>query len=142
MAENLSALQSYHIWYKNLLWTSHTSHPLPPPPSPPPTHHLCRELVEAGLVVLSLQLHLLLHLLHQLFSLSEASPLQLRLNPGEDTTFSRWKSVYYACITKQVLGSIVVSISACHAEDPGSIPGRGVFVSTFLPHHSLNFSSL
>ena len=26
---------------------------------------------------------------------------------------------------KQVRGSIVVSISACHAEDPGSIPGRG-----------------
>ena len=25
----------------------------------------------------------------------------------------------------QVLGSIVVSISACHVEDPGSIPGRG-----------------
>ena len=24
-------------------------------------------------------------------------------------------------------GSIVVSISACHAEDPGSIPGRGVW---------------
>ena len=24
--------------------------------------------------------------------------------------------------------SIVVSISACHAEDPGSIPGRGVVV--------------
>ncbi len=24
-----------------------------------------------------------------------------------------------------VLDSIVVSISACHAEDPGSIPGRG-----------------
>ena len=23
--------------------------------------------------------------------------------------------------------SIVVSISACHAEDPGSIPGRGFF---------------
>ena len=23
------------------------------------------------------------------------------------------------------LGSIVVSISACHVEDPGSIPGRG-----------------
>ena len=28
----------------------------------------------------------------------------------------------------QVRGNIVVSISACHAEDPGSIPGRGVFV--------------
>ena len=27
----------------------------------------------------------------------------------------------------QIRGSIVVSISACHAEDPGSIPGRGVF---------------
>ena len=24
-----------------------------------------------------------------------------------------------------IRGSIVVSISACHAEDPGSIPGRG-----------------
>ena len=24
--------------------------------------------------------------------------------------------------------SIVVSISACHADDPGSIPGRGVLV--------------
>ena len=28
-------------------------------------------------------------------------------------------------------GSIVVSISACHAEDPGSIPGRGVLVCMF-----------
>ena len=27
-------------------------------------------------------------------------------------------------------GSIVVSIAACHAEDPGSIPGRGVCVAT------------
>ena len=36
------------------------------------------------------------------------------------------------CILKfvvdvQIRGSIVVSISACHADDPGSIPGRGVF---------------
>ena len=30
------------------------------------------------------------------------------------------------------LDSIVVSISACHAEDPGSIPGRGVFFISFL----------
>ena len=28
----------------------------------------------------------------------------------------------------QIRGSIVVSISACHAEDPGSIPGRGVLL--------------
>ena len=27
----------------------------------------------------------------------------------------------------QLRDSIVVSISACHAEDPGSIPGRGIF---------------
>ena len=27
----------------------------------------------------------------------------------------------------QIRGSIMVSISACHADDPGSIPGRGVF---------------
>ena len=27
----------------------------------------------------------------------------------------------------RVRDSIVVSISACHADDPGSIPGRGVF---------------
>ena len=31
-----------------------------------------------------------------------------------------------------ILGSIVVSIPACHAGDPGSIPGRGVLLSVFL----------
>ena len=30
---------------------------------------------------------------------------------------------------KQIRCSIVVSISACHAEGPGSIPGRGVFLA-------------
>ena len=30
--------------------------------------------------------------------------------------------------------SIVVSISACHADDPGSIPGRGVFSVVFPIH--------
>ena len=34
----------------------------------------------------------------------------------------------------QIRGSIVVSISACHAEDPGSIPGRGVFAATPRAH--------
>ena len=28
----------------------------------------------------------------------------------------------------QIRDSIVVSISACHADDPGSIPGRGVLL--------------
>ena len=37
---------------------------------------------------------------------------------------------------EQVRGSIVVSISACHAEDPGSIPGRGVFALLSM-HFSL-----
>ena len=32
----------------------------------------------------------------------------------------------------QIRCSIVVSISACHAEDPGSIPGRGVYSSVWL----------
>ena len=37
------------------------------------------------------------------------------------------------CVTPQAQfrGSIVVSISGCHAEDPGSTPGRGV---VSLPH--------
>merc|ERR1712016_322254 len=35
---------------------------------------------------------------------------------------------------KHVRGSIVVSISACHAEDPGSIPGRGA-ACTDRAHH-------
>ena len=50
-----------------------------------------------------------------------------------------------AALITVILDSIVVSISACHAEDPGSIPGRGVLLFfllllffpsflTFLPH--------
>ena len=37
------------------------------------------------------------------------------------------RSFYCHCDTA-FRDSIVVSISACHADDPGSIPGRGVFV--------------
>ena len=33
----------------------------------------------------------------------------------------------------ELRGSIVVSISACHAEDPGSIPGRGVLHRQHVP---------
>ena len=39
----------------------------------------------------------------------------------------------YLCVTewhaKHVRCSMVVSISACHAEDPGSIPGGGVLAA-------------
>ena len=49
---------------------------------------------------------------------------------------------YNTCIVQYnnqpVLGSIVVSISACHAEDPGSIPGRGECSFPFLLFFSLN----
>ena len=39
----------------------------------------------------------------------------------------RKKTTSHKCsCTLQIRGSIVVSISACHADDPGSIPGRGV----------------
>ena len=39
-------------------------------------------------------------------------------------------SVGPICSAYRILGSIVVSIRACHVRDPGSIPGRGV---TFCP---------
>ena len=35
----------------------------------------------------------------------------------------------------QIRDSIVVSISACHAEDPGSIPGRGIIL---FPNYSVS----
>ena len=46
-----------------------------------------------------------------------------------------------SCQRHQIRGSIVVSISACHAEDPGSIPGGGVSAklrtkSTLHPHRA------
>ena len=34
-------------------------------------------------------------------------------------------------LSEPILGSIVVSIPACHAGDPGSIPGRGAFFIFF-----------
>ena len=37
--------------------------------------------------------------------------------------FNKWTEGLFA----HIRDSIVVSISACHADDPGSIPGRGVF---------------
>ena len=41
------------------------------------------------------------------------------------TTIRRIDSVLFAA-RQQLRDSIVVSISACHAEDPGSIPDRGI----------------
>ena len=37
------------------------------------------------------------------------------------------KKAYQEGVNAAVLGSIVVSILACHARDRGSIPRRGVF---------------
>ena len=36
-------------------------------------------------------------------------------------------------VSHHIRGSIVVSISACHAEDPGSIPGGGIFFRVSWP---------
>ena len=40
----------------------------------------------------------------------------------------QWENGLYGKIelAQQIRGSIMVSISACHADDPGLIPGRGV----------------
>ena len=38
----------------------------------------------------------------------------------------------------QIRGSIMVSISACHAEDPGSIPGRGECSSAWTSALTIN----
>ena len=54
--------------------------------------------------------------------------------PGADLchdAFCEYNILYVCCgpcsfTGVQIRDSIVVSISACHAEDPGSIPGRGV----------------
>ena len=43
----------------------------------------------------------------------------------------RCDEAFYRHVTA-IRDSIVVSISACHADDPGSIPGRGDFALTFL----------
>ena len=50
-----------------------------------------------------------------------------------------WRLVSLKCFAlfrkhlySKIRGSIVVSISACHAEDPGSIPGGGVFSNAHL----------
>ena len=43
--------------------------------------------------------------------------------------FVRW----YGCVCFVILVRIVVSIPACHAGDPGSIPGREVLLFSFAP---------
>ena len=53
-------------------------------------------------------------------------------NPSGSTFFhSELQAIFLllprVCTTSVFRDSIVVSISACHADDPGSIPGRGVF---------------
>ena len=58
---------------------------------------------------------------------SVASPSKLR-GTGKRTGAISFATPLAASVLLhfRIRGSIVVSISACHAEDPGSIPGRGV----------------
>ena len=51
----------------------------------------------------------------------------------ENHHFLQWSVIRS---TLQILDSIVASIPACHAGDPGSIPGRGVLIFV-LKHHLL-----
>ena len=52
--------------------------------------------------------------------LEYALHLVIYIGPNRNTTFDQ-----YVTLNKHILVSIVVSIPACHAGDPGSIPGRG-----------------
>ena len=45
-------------------------------------------------------------------------------------TFNYFHASYLFFPQYQFLDSLVVRISACHVEGPGSIPGRGVFFLT------------
>jgi hypothetical protein len=45
---------------------------------------------------------------------------------------AEFTSVAALSLSTQIRCSIVVSISACHAEDPGSIPGGGVLLAASL----------
>ena len=54
---------------------------------------------------------------------------------GRTAQMAHWVSVdrFHLQRTNMIRGSIVVSISACHAEDLGSIPGRGVLMARRCP---------
>ena len=60
-----------------------------------------------------------------------ADALALAIHPRPCTarvasrSLARCDHAFYRDSLQQVRDSIVVSISACHVEDPGSIPGRG-----------------
>ena len=59
------------------------------------------------------------------------SPAERRRSPPQ---------IFWPSLSYQIRGSIVVSISARHAEDPGSIPGRGAFA--LRSHACLRLPSL
>ena len=57
---------------------------------------------------------------HRSMRVCTPSPMPTLAQPPVAAAYAN----YFGRLTK-VRGSIVVSISSCHAEDPGSIPGRG-----------------
>ena len=68
------------------------------------------------------------------------SPKRVSLGEVGDAFMRRNGIRIFASSTASILrGSIVVSISACHADDPGSIPGRGIF---YAPTGSIFEASL
>jgi hypothetical protein len=54
--------------------------------------------------------------------------LTLKTHKYSSNTSAKWYiREYVVQVYEQIRDSIVVSIPACHAGDPGSIPGRGAF---------------
>ena len=54
-----------------------------------------------------------------------------RMSRAQKYSFRNVMKVFFSP-SQQIRGSIVVSISACHAEDPGSIPGPTLVLHRLL----------
>ena len=66
---------------------------------------------------------------------TESAEKQIRVarQKQDDTERTSLLCITNGSSSENIRGSIVVSISARHAEDPGSIPGRGAFLAVLEP---------
>ena len=103
--------------------------PLPPPSSPPPphAHTLMASVRMAGDALCGAAMPMRADGLRQ-GKRSVCPPNQcvwMRAISGVSGRRHAQTMMWYLWQANHIRGSIVVSISACHADDPGSIPGRG-----------------
>ena len=104
---------------------------LPPPPSSPPPPHartLMASVHMAGDALCGVAMPMRADGLRQ-GKRSVCPPNQcvwMRAISGASGRRHAQTMMWYLWQANHIRGSIVVSISACHADDPGSIPGRGV----------------